>query len=146
MGLPLTLRIYLEDTDAGGIVYHASYLRFMERARTEMLREAGFEQSTTFQTDVSFVVHSMNLRFVAAAKLDDRVLVSCHLGRARGASLVFAQAVHRLAEDGSDSVPLCTADVTVACVQLSDQRPRRVPGDLVERIQALAERGHHYRR
>jgi 4-hydroxybenzoyl-CoA thioesterase len=128
----LLTRIYLEDTDAGGVVYHASYLRFMERARTERLRSAGLEQSETFKSQVSFVVHSMNLRFHAPATLDAQVLTTCELQKVSGASLVFQQQV-RCPDTGLLYV---SAEVVVACIQLTSRRPRRIPPEL---LQALAQ-------
>ncbi len=130
------VRIYLEDTDAGGIVYHASYLRLMERARTELLRRAGFQQSRTFSDDLSFVLHSMHLRFHAPAKLDDEVLVSCALETTNAASLTFAQEV----VDAETQARRCSAEAVVACINLSQKRPRRVPRELLEFLQREAVR------
>lgn len=125
-------RVYLEDTDAGGIVYHTSYLRFMERARTETLRQAGIEQSHTFQHDLSFVLHSLTIRFHAAARLDDEIEASCILTEAKAASLRFRQEVKNLVSGQL----YCSADVVVACISLENQRPRRVPAELLERLAA----------
>jgi 4-hydroxybenzoyl-CoA thioesterase len=127
-------RIYLEDTDAGGIVYHTSYLRFMERARTEALRSAGFCQSDTFKDDLSFVLHSMNIRFATPALLDDEVEVSCALRESKGASLSFVQEVRST----SDTQLHCSAEVVVACISLSSKRPRRIPRELLDRLEAAA--------
>ncbi|MGD8861977.1 MAG: tol-pal system-associated acyl-CoA thioesterase [Myxococcales bacterium] len=129
---PLRFRIYLEDTDAGGIAYHASYLRFMERARTEWLRAQGLQQSETFGQDVSFVVHSMALRFLRPARLDEVIEVTCDVAKARAASIVFSQRV-RLAGEGDDC---CAADVTVACISLSSGRARRIPAEILGRARA----------
>ena len=131
---PVRARVYLEDTDAGGIVYHTSYLRYMERARTEALRQAGFEQSQTFQQDLSFVLHSLAVRFHAAAKLDDEVETGCTLAEAKAASLSFRQEVR----NRTSGQLYCSADVIVACIRLSNQRPRRVPPELVARLRAEA--------
>jgi len=134
--MPATVRarVYLEDTDAGGIVYHTSYLRYMERARTEALRAAGIEQSQTFQRDLSFVLHSLTIRFHAAARLDDELEASCVLTEAKAASLAFRQEVRN---SGSGQL-YCSADVVVACIRLSNQRPCRVPPELVVRLNAPA--------
>ena len=129
---PVRARVYLEDTDAGGIVYHTSYLRYMERARTEALRHAGFFQSVTFQEDLSFVLHSLAVRFHAAARLDDEVETGCTLSEAKAASLSFRQEV----KSSSSGQLYCSADVIVACVRLSTQRPRRVPPELIARLRA----------
>lgn len=130
------IRIYLEDTDAGGIVYHAAYLRMMERARTELLRRAGFQQSKTFEQDLSFVLHSMNLRFHAPAKLDDEVLVSCALTEAHAASFTFAQEV----VDAATQQRRCSAEAVVACISLNQKRPRRIPSNLLEFLQRESAR------
>ncbi len=130
------VRIYLEDTDAGGIVYHASYLRLMERARTELLRRAGFQQSQTFERDLSFVLHTMTLRFHAPAKLDDEVLVSCALTGANAASFTFAQEV----VDARTRERRCSAEAVVACISLSQKRPRRLPRELLEFLQRESAR------
>ncbi len=134
MSVLLETRIYLEDTDAGGIVYHASYLRFMERARTETLRAGGLEQSRTFEDNLSFVLHSMQIRFQTPAVLDDLVSVSCELVSHRGASLTFKQQI-RSVESGKLH---CEAEVLVACIALDSKRPRRVPPQLIELLRNAA--------
>lgn len=128
---PLRVRVYLEDTDAGGIVYHASYLRFLERMRTEYLRHAGLEQSRTFELDVSFVVSSMNLEFQRPAMLDAELEVTCELAEARGARLLFNQVVR----DAHSQAVHCVAKVTVACIALSTKRPRRLPPEVLAAIE-----------
>ncbi len=135
MTTPLRIRIYLEDTDAGGIVYNASYVRFLERARTETLRAAGLQQSVTFQQDLSFVVHSLNLRFVSPAHLDDEVRVSCELSKSSGASLSFRQEVR----DHTGEQLHCSAEVIVACIKLSSRRPCRVPARVLDALRAVAD-------
>jgi acyl-CoA thioester hydrolase len=128
--LSVSFRIYLEDTDAGGVVYHASYLRLMERARTEFLRAAGMEQSATFEKDVSFVVHDMRLRFSHPARLDDLVRVTCRVEEVRGASFLLAQDI-----DSDEGRTLhCRATVSVACIRLSNHKPRRLPESLLSHI------------
>jgi 4-hydroxybenzoyl-CoA thioesterase len=131
---PLQFRIYLEDTDAGGIVYHASYLRFMERARTEALRRAGIQQSEGFKSDISFVLHSMNLRFHTAALLDSQVSVTCELRTSRGASLEFVQSVC----SALTGEVHCTAEVVVACISIQSKRPRRIPEAVAARLTIVA--------
>jgi tol-pal system-associated acyl-CoA thioesterase len=128
----LRIRVYLEDTDAGGVVYHATYLRFMERVRTELLRSAGLQQSETFQSDVSFVVHSLQIAYQRPAVLDDELEVSCRVAEARPASLTFEQEVTRV----SDGKVCCHSRVRVACISIASQRPKRIPPQLLERIQA----------
>jgi 4-hydroxybenzoyl-CoA thioesterase len=129
----LLVRIYLEDTDAGGIAYHTTYLRLMERARTEILRAAGIQQSESFKQDLSFVLHSMTLRFHTPALLDDEVAVSCALTGHRGASLTFKQTVH----NARTSVLHCSAEVIVACISLLNKRPRRIPAEITQKLVRL---------
>ncbi len=120
------IRVYWEDTDAGGVVYHASYLRFLERARSEWLRNLGYAQQALRESaDAVFVVRSMRLEFLRAARLDDELNVDVVLTALRPASLLIAQTIRRAGE------VLLTAQVKVACVTASDFRPRAVPAVLV---------------
>jgi acyl-CoA thioester hydrolase len=117
----LEIRVYYEDTDFSGFVYHASYLRFMERARTEWLRGLGINQRATFAMTppVAFLVRRMAIEYTKPARMDDEVVVETELGELRGASLLLVQRVMR----GGDL--LVTARVTVAA--LSGGRPTRLP-------------------
>lgn len=121
------LRVYWEDTDAGGVVYHGSYLRFLERARSEWLRTLGVDQSRLKdERDLVFVVSALSLSFRRPARLDDQLLVASSLGRRGGASLQFAQSIRR----GPTAELLLEATVRVACVSASGFRPRPIPADL----------------
>ena len=116
------IRVYWEDTDAGGVVYHASYLRFLERARSEWMRSLGHaQQALREREDVVFVVRSMRLEFLRAARLDDELIVDVVPVALRPASLLLAQTIRRGGET------LLTAEVKVACVTASAFRPRAVP-------------------
>ena len=116
------IRVYWEDTDAGGVVYHASYLRFLERARSEWMRSLGYaQQALREREDMVFVVRSMRLEFLRAARLDDELNVGVVLEALRPASLLLAQTI----QCGGET--LLTAEVKVACVTASDFRPRAVP-------------------
>ena len=120
------VRVYWEDTDAGGVVYHAQYLAFMERARSEWLREIGFGQELLRDTHgLCFVVRSMSIDFRAPARLDDSLAVSVALAQCRGASLVFAQEVRR------DGELLVGAEVKVAAVSAETFRPQAIPDALL---------------
>ena len=130
---PLQVRVYLEDTDAGGIVYHASYLRFFERMRTEFLRHVGLQQSRTFELDVSFVVHTMTLEFQRPALLDAELEVTCDILEAKGARLLF----HQVVRDVHEHTVHCTARVSVACIALSTKRPRRLPAEVTSAVAKL---------
>jgi acyl-CoA thioester hydrolase len=116
------IRVYWEDTDAGGVVYHASYLRFLERARSEWLRALGYAQDALREREgVVFVVRAMRLEFLRPARLDDELLVDVVLAERRRASLLMRQTIRR------GDAPLLDAEVKVACVTATDFRPRAVP-------------------
>lgn len=120
-------RVYWEDTDASGVVYHAGYLRFMERARTEWLRSVGVGQRARLEAGQPvFAVRRMTLDFHAPARLDDLLSVTVGAARVRGASMEFTQRVCR--EDGS---LLVSAAVQVVCID-ARFRPVRLPLDLLE--------------
>ena len=120
------IRVYWEDTDAGGVVYHASYLRFLERARSEWLRALGYAQDALREREgVVFVVRAMRLEFLRPARLDDELVITVALDERRRASLLMRQKIWR-----SDEL-LLDAEVKVACVAATDFRPRAVPEALV---------------
>ncbi|UCJ16289.1 tol-pal system-associated acyl-CoA thioesterase [Pseudomonas sp. MM211] len=116
-------RVYYEDTDAGGVVYYVNYLKFMERARTERLRELGFAQSTLAAEGLLFVVHSSEARYHAPARLDDELLVSAEVTELNRASLRFRQQVRRV----TDNALLCEGQFLVACVCADNFKPRAMP-------------------
>ena len=128
------VRIYWEDTDAGGVVYHAQYLAFLERARSEWMRAQGYGQERLrTQHGVLFAVRAMQLDFLKPARLDDALEVTASLHQCRRASLVFAQSIRR----GDDL--LLTAQVRVAALGL-DFRPRPIPEPLYDELNALVEK------
>lgn len=107
----MPVRVYYEDTDAGGIVYHASYLKFAERGRTELLRAAGFEHAKLLaETGMAFAVISMNIDFLAPARLDDLLTVRTSVTEVKGASLAMAQEIWR------DPVQLTAINLRLACL------------------------------
>ena len=121
------IRIYWEDTDAGGVVYHGSYLRFLERARTEWLRSLGIDQSRLkAEHGLVFVVSSVSVSFRRPARLDDELLATCLLGKRGGASLLFQQTLIRPASGET----LLEAEVRAACVEASGFRPMPIPRGL----------------
>lgn len=125
------VRVYWEDTDAGGVVYHASYLRFLERARSEYLRHLGIEQERLHKdNDLVFVVRDIAIGFLKPARLDDLLGVTVTLAERRPASLVFQQLILREA----DAVPIVEARVRAACVEAATFRPRHIPDDLFVEI------------
>lgn len=120
------IRVYYEDTDAGGVVYHARYLAFFERARTEMLREKGINQQNLLASNIGFVVRRMQTDFLAAAKLDDLLEVETTLVNIKRASLTFSQQL----VDSQGNV-LCRAEALIACVDISKMKPTALPKSIV---------------
>lgn len=130
----LPLRIYWEDTDAGGVVYHAQYVAFCERARSEWMRHRGFGQVDVRERfGVVFAVRAMQMDFRAPARLDDAVTVTAGLAECRAASAVFAQEVRR------DGEALVTARVRVASLDAATFRPRAIPDALLALLRAHVE-------
>ena len=122
------VRVYWEDTDAGGVVYHASYLRFLERARSEWLRARGVaQQRLREEHGILFVVADMDLRFTAPARLDDELDVCVNAFTRRSASLVFTQCILRRA----DRAALVEAQVRAACIHATSYKPVRIPDFLL---------------
>jgi len=118
------VRVYYEDTDAGGVVYHANYLKFMERARTEWLRSIGYEQDQLLERDgIIFAVRSVQVGYHLPARFNDALEVSASLAEKGRASLTFHQEVRRV----SDSQLLCDGDIRIACVDLKRMRPTSIP-------------------
>lgn len=132
-----TLRVYIEDTDAGGIVYHANYLCYLERARTEWLRSKGFEQKTLSQQQgVQFVVHKLSLEYKMPAYLDDALDLKLKLIGLRKTGMQLQQTLMRAGQI------LLTAQVELACVA-SNGRPKAIPTQLFACMQdAMAEYEH----
>jgi acyl-CoA thioester hydrolase len=125
---PMSLRVYWEDTDAGGVVYYANYLKFFERARTEWLRALGVEQSDLkAKTDCIFVVADVQLRYLAAARLDDLLTLTVQVSEHGKASLQLLQQAWR------GETLLAQGHVRVGCVRASTLRPCRIP-DQVGRL------------
>jgi acyl-CoA thioester hydrolase len=123
------VRVYWEDTDAGGVVFYANYLKFFERARTEWLRSAGFgQQALVDATGAIFVVTDTRLRYLKPARLDDLLSISVELVDSGRASFTLAQQCLRASE------LLCEGTIAVACVDRGTFRPRRIPTDLTERL------------
>ena len=130
------LRVYFEDTDLSGVVYHANYLRWMERARSDMLRAAGIDQREVFDAGWgAYAVAEIAIRYAAPARLDDAVVVTSRVTKATTARVVIQQRVSR------DGVVLADAEVTAALVA-SDGRPRRQPADWLAIYQRLIEEGN----
>jgi acyl-CoA thioester hydrolase len=131
-------RIYWEDTDGGGIVYYANYLRFLERARTEWLRSLGFSQrALAEEPGIVFAVVSLNIEYRRPARLDDELLTTCDPEIEGAATIRFAQRIYRgggeapVNDHGAPSL-LVEASVRVACVDARTLRPKRLPDFLAK--------------
>ena len=120
------VRVYYEDTDAGGIVYYGNYLKFMERARTEWLRSFGIDVAELADTDrLMFTVRAITLDFLKPARLSDNLDVSVAIGRIRKVSVELEQVVVRAGD------VLCTGQVRLACVDVDTLKPKTMPKTIV---------------
>jgi acyl-CoA thioester hydrolase len=124
------VRVYWEDTDGGGIVYYANYLKFLERARTEWLRANGvWQRQSQAEQGVVFVIRSLNAEYLKPARLDDLLSISCLATVDGGASLQFDQEIRR---DSNSGELLMTATVRAACLDAGKMKPRRVPPAILQ--------------
>ncbi len=127
------LRVYYEDTDAGGIVFYANYLKFFERARTEWLRAAGIgQQQLSEETGGIFVVKNASIDYHAPAKLDDRLEISVQVKKLGRASIEFVQEAWCM--DHPEPLRLCSGSVRVGCVHSSSLHPTRIAADVFQKI------------
>lgn len=138
-GFQLPVRVYIEDTDAGGIVFHAKYLHYMERARTEWVRACGVGLRAGLADNISYVVQRLSIHYAVPAKLDDQLLISAEpIGFGR-VWMDFRQRVVRVGSQADDHTLLASADVRVACVALDSGRPRRLPDNMRELLKRVHE-------
>ncbi len=115
-------RIYYEDTDAGGIVYYANYLKFFERARTDFLRSQNISQSDLKQKEnLLFVVRKCNIEYLSPARLDDIINVSVATKEIRSASIIFHQEIKR------NDVILTRLEVEIVCIESDNSKPKKIP-------------------
>lgn len=121
----MPLRVYMEDTDAGGIVFYVNYLKFFERARTEYMRALGFHKAAFIDESLMFVVTSLTTKYLRPAKLDEQLIVTATVIAAAKASLSFEQQVYH----GNEV--LCKAQVSLACVDKVTLKPKRIPEALL---------------
>ncbi len=147
------VRVYYEDTDSGGVVYYANYMKFMERARTEWLRSYGYEQDLLAEHHgVIFAVRSISLEFLCPARFNDLLQVSVSLIEKGAASMNFLQQVTTASPSSlhSDAISpkndvspgtnqhqnnvLCSGEVRIACLNVATLRPSRIPGQLLTEI------------
>ncbi len=117
----LPIRVYIEDTDAGGIVFYCNYLKYMERARTELFRVLGFTKPATISDGLLLVVASANVKYLSPARLDDELKVTAEVEKFARTYLVFQQRVFR------NSDCLCEAEIKVACVDQEQLKPSALP-------------------
>lgn len=123
------VRVYYEDTDAGGVVYHANYLSFFERARTEMLREFGFEQDELRdQHQILFAVRSANIDYLKPAKFNDLLIVDTSINAFRKTSLTFTQTL------SCRDILLSQAEIRIACIDATQLKPKPIPSFILEKL------------
>ena len=123
------VRVYYEDTDAGGVVYYANYLKFMERARTEWLRALGFEQDALSRdAGVVFAVRAAELEFIKPAHFNDQLQVTVDVNKIGRVSMTVSQSVMR------DSTILCRGEIKIACVDAASFTPRELPPIVAARL------------
>ncbi|MWP84624.1 tol-pal system-associated acyl-CoA thioesterase [Glaesserella parasuis] len=125
------IRVYYEDTDAGGVVYHACYLHFFERARTEFLRQLGFSQQLLLSQSMAFVVKKMEIDYKKPAYLDDFLTVKSIISELKGAKIVFKQTLWR------DEECLCEVSVVVVSVDLAKMKAIAIPEDIKQAFNAI---------
>ena len=126
----LPIRVYIEDTDAGGIVYYVNYLKYLERARTELMRTLGLERAAVSDAGWNFVVSDVLLSYQEPARLDDQLHATAVISAVGGATVSFRQTVRR------DDTVLVAGDIQIACVDRGTGRPTRLDADLRKQIEA----------
>jgi tol-pal system-associated acyl-CoA thioesterase len=126
----LPLRVYIEDTDAGGIVYYVNYLKYMERCRTEFMRSLGFDKNFIFNNDLMFVVRDVAVQYLSPARLDDEIQATARISELRGAAMTLFQSVRR-----GDEV-LAQGEIKIVCVDTSGLKPRRIPKEMLGRLRS----------
>ena len=124
----IQVRVYLEDTDAGGIVYYVNYLKFMERARTEWLRSIGSEFEALYDEQRQFVVHSLETQYKKPARMDDELTITAAIEKLGRTYILFRQQVIKQAQ------VMCEAQVKVACVNAQTMKPAAIPAALQQQL------------
>jgi acyl-CoA thioester hydrolase len=129
------LRVYWEDTDAGGVVFYANYLKFFERARTEWLRSLGHQQEALrAETGVVFIVTDTTVRYLRPARLDDLLTVTVDVKHAGRAQMTIAQQAWRLAVNGDAEELLAEGTIRIGCVDAGTFKPQRIPNSIAESL------------
>ena len=125
------VRVYYEDTDAGGVVFYANHLKFFERARTELLRAMGYEQDELVASEgIIFVVRSVQVDYLSPARFNEQLQVSAKVSLAKKASLTFLQTITRGEE------VLCKGTIRIACLDVQTMRPKMIPETLFSALRA----------
>jgi len=125
------VRVYYEDTDAGGVVFYANHLKFFERARTEMLRAMGYEQDELIANEgIIFVVRSVQVDYLSPARFNEQLQVSAKVSLAKKTSLIFEQIITR------DDEVLCKGNIRIACLDAQTMRPKVIPETLFSALRA----------
>lgn len=125
-------RVYFEDTDSGGVVYHANYLKYMERARTEWLRSLGIDQSQLKnERNIMFVVHKMNIKFRKPARFNDELLIKTRCIKVKSCSLILDQLIE------NSNISLIEAKVEIACIDEIFFKPTLIPKKIKELMETL---------
>lgn len=124
------VRVYYEDTDSGGVVFYANYLKFMERARTEYLRHFGFEQDILIeQQNIIFAVRSVQLDYISPARFNDQLTVTANIIELKKASMLFEQKIFR--SNQTDKI-LCQGQIRIACLKADSFKPTAIPESIME--------------
>lgn len=123
------VRVYYEDTDAGGVVFYANYLKFFERARTEMLRDMGFEQDQLItEQKVIFVVRSVQIDYITPARFNESLDVTAEVTQTKKVSLNFEQIITRNGD------VICKGNVRIACLDAETMKPKAIPDNLLQKL------------
>lgn len=127
------VRVYYEDTDTGGVVFYANYLKFFERARTEWLRASGFSQQALVErSGLIFVVRNTTVDYYSPARLDDELKLTVVVEEFRKASLAFVQEAWRI--EGAEQTLVARGRITIACVNITNFRPQAIPAEMLARL------------
>ena len=124
----IDVRIYYEDTDSGGVVYYANYLKYCERGRTEYLRQLGFNQDELMQQNIVFAVRKATIDYKLPARLDDTIQVITEIDKLKKASIIFKQTIKR------DNDIICQAQVVIACLNAKQFSPTAIPSSIMSQL------------
>lgn len=134
MNFEWPVRVYYEDTDSGGVVYYANYLKFLERARTEYLRHLGFQQDQLIeQQNILFAVRTVQLDYRSPARFNDELTVTAKIIELKKASMLFEQTIYRVSDPGQI---LCQGEIRIACLYADSFRPCAIPAAIMEVVRA----------